>query len=247
MANVQLGKRKPDLYEGNEDIYVLAKQEVGNHLKFDSFGWYCPPWDDDNMGGPHDWAMYYTRSRDSRLIDQSNHAYIKEAMKPYEEDGTAIDERHGCSMAGWHEGFAIRIYKQGKVTDAFKIWMNIEDAVSGYPLLDEEDHSNREYDATLDNIKYIASDVRDDAPEGWEGEVYRYLSDYHDNALEPRDDQGGWPDEELVQEALQHLRYLDEEEPDINSADPEEREEAEKLKRERIFRLNDHNQIKLEL
>jgi len=241
MANVQLGKRKPDLYEGNEDIYVLAKQEAGNHLKFDSFGWYCPPWDDDNMGGPHDWAMYYTRNRDSGLISQSNHAYIKKAMEPYEEDGTARDERHGSWACGWMEGFAIRIYKGGKVTNAFKIWMNMQDAMSDYPLLDEEDHSNREYEETLDNIKHIASDVRDDAPDTWAEEVYAYLSDNNEDSLYPVDGMGGWPKDEVVQEALKNLCYLDIEDADMTE------EEREQFERERRIKLNDHNQIKLNL
>ena len=229
-------------YEGNEDIKVLAKQEAGNHLKFGSFVWHSPPWDDEGMGDEHDWSMYYTRNRDSALLEQSNHAYIKKAMEPYEEDGTAIDERHGCWAYGWREGFAIRVFKQGEVTDAFKVWMNMQDAMSNYPLLDEEDHSNRELEATLDNIKnYIAEDVKDDAPEGWECDVYHYLSDHHPDSLESTDDQGGWPKGELVQEALKNLYYLDIEDDDMT------KEEREQYERERRIKMNDHLQIKLTL
>jgi hypothetical protein len=193
------------------------------------------------MGDEHDWSMYYTRNRDSALLEQSNHAYIKKAMEPYEEDGTVIDERHGCWAYGWREGFAIRVFKQGEVTDAFKVWMNMQDAMSNYPLLDEEDHTNREYEATIENIKEIASDVKDDAPDHWAEDVYGYLSYNEPNSLESTDDQGGWPKEELVQEALKNLCYLDIEDDDMT------KEEREQYERERRIKMNDHLQIKLTL
>ena len=196
-------------YEGNEDIKVLARQEAGNHLEFSNFAWHYPPWNVEGMGDEHEWAMYYTKNRDSTLLAQSNHAYIQKAMEPYEDDGTAKEESHGCWAYGWREGFAIRVFKQGEVTDAFKVWMNMQDAMNNYPVLDEEDYSERELEATLDNIKnYIAEDVKDDAPEGWECDVYQYLSDHHQDSLESTDDQGGWPHGELVQEALKHHGYL---------------------------------------
>lgn len=226
-------------YEGNEDIELMAKADGGSHLRFESFAWHSPPWDDEGMGGPNDWAMFYTRNRDSTLIDQSNHAYIKKAMEPYEEDGTARDERHGSWACGWVEGFAIRVLKDGKATDAYKVYSNIQDALSAYPLLDEEDHSNREYEATIENIKEIATDVRDDAPDHWAEEVYGYLSDNGEDSLYSVDDQGGWPKDELVQEALRNLCYLDIDDDDVTE------EEREQYERERRIKLNDHLQIKL--
>ena len=226
-------------YEGNEDIELMAKADGGNHLKFGSFAWHSPPWNVEGMGDEHDWAMYYTRNRDSTLLEQSNHAYIQKAMEPYEEDGTAREESHGCWAYGWREGFAIRVLKDGKATDAFKVWMNIQDALSDYPLLDEEDHSNREYEATIHNIKEIASDVRDDAPDHWAEEVYIYLSDKGEDSLYSVDDQGGWPKDELVQEALRNLCYLDIDDDDMTE------EERELFERERRIKLNDHLQIKL--
>jgi hypothetical protein len=241
VASPQTRNAMAKKYEGNEDIELMAKADGGNHLKFGSFVWHYPPWDDEGMGGPNDWAMFYTRNRDSTLIDQSNHAYIKKAMEPYEEDGTAIDERHTCSFFGWHEGFAIRVLKDGKATDAYKVWSNIQDALSDYPLLDDEDYSNREYEATIENIKDIATDVRDDAPDHWAEEVYGYLSDNGEDSLYSVDDQGGWPKDELVQEALRNLCYLDIDDDDDDMTE----EEREQYERERRIKLNDHLQIKL--
>jgi hypothetical protein len=44
-------------------------------------------------------------------------------------------------------------------------------------------------------------------PEGWESEIYSWLSDNDPNQLENRDDQGGWPDEEALRTAFKALGY----------------------------------------
>ena len=78
-----------------------------------------------------------------------------------------------------------------------------------YPVLDEEDYSNRELEATLDNLTDAAWRLKDEyeLPEGWEGEVYGWLSDNNCGAIENRDDQGGYPSEEELQEAFDALGY----------------------------------------
>ena len=48
-------------------------------------------------------------------------------------------------------------------------------------------------------------------PEGWDSEVYSWLSDNDPNQLENRDDQGGWPDEESLRVAFTALGYKEQE------------------------------------
>src|SRR5271166_3801136 len=76
--------------------------------------------------------------------------------------------------------------------------------MDGYPVLNEEDYSNREYEATLENISDAAWRVKHEytLPEGWESDVYSWLSDNRQSAVENRDDQGGYPEEDDLQAAF---------------------------------------------
>jgi hypothetical protein len=44
-------------------------------------------------------------------------------------------------------------------------------------------------------------------PEGWEGDVYSWLSEHRWTAVENVDDQGGWPDEDDLEAAFDALDY----------------------------------------
>jgi hypothetical protein len=46
-----------------------------------------------------------------------------------------------------------------------------------------------------------------DLPDGWEGEVYNWLSDNEPRAIENRDDQGGYPSEKELRAAFDGLSY----------------------------------------
>jgi len=78
-----------------------------------------------------------------------------------------------------------------------------------YPVLDDEDYSRREYEATLENLPDAAWKLKNqyDLPEGWEGEVYGWLSENDSGAVENRDDQGGYPSEDQLRAAFEALGY----------------------------------------
>ena len=46
-----------------------------------------------------------------------------------------------------------------------------------------------------------------DLPEGWEGDVYSWLSDNRPGSVENRDDQGGYPEEGDLRAAFDALGY----------------------------------------
>lgn len=88
-------------------------------------------------------------------------------------------------------------------------------AVSDYPVLDEHDYSEREHEASLSNLEDIISSVwnRLDCSDDYQsppnaGEVWRWLWDNEQSALESRDDRGAYPSEESVERALEALGYL---------------------------------------
>ena len=86
---------------------------------------------------------------------------------------------------------------------------DLMEQLDGYPILDEEDYSERELDATLENITDAAWRVKHEytLPDGWEGDVYSWLSDNRQSAVENRDDQGGYPEEDDLRAAFAALGY----------------------------------------
>lgn len=152
------------------------------------------------------------RHRDSTLLTQSNADAI---VKMLEEKPEFADqwEITGCGhwAVGWVDHLSFRaIDEHGNPTEVFRFIASIFDALEDYPVLDECDYSEREYNATIENIEEIGkSFVSDDAPESWVGDVYGWLSDNNCNALESSDDQGGYPSDDDMKECLGALGYLD--------------------------------------
>jgi hypothetical protein len=77
-----------------------------------------------------------------------------------------------------------------------------------HPVLDEQDYSEREYEATLENYRSEMWAFKE-LPQGWEAEVFSWFSDNgQDRFIENRDDQGGWAAKEAITKALQDLGLL---------------------------------------
>ena len=192
------------------DHAELAKKAAGNWQKFQSFSWWEKPAQD-----PERWAVLYTRNRDSTLIDVSNHQAIAKALDRFDEgeNPTVFWQDHSHWACGWVTAAVIRVYHpNGRITKAFKTWCDLQARLEDYPILDETDYSEREYDAALAAIREQGRGiVIDDPPEGWPGQVYEWLSEHDDNELENRDDQGAYPSKESVREALAELGLLDDE------------------------------------
>ena len=76
-------------------------------------------------------------------------------------------------------------------------------------MLDESDYSEREYEATLENIADAAWRLKHeyDLPDGWESAVFSWCWEHNQRAVENRDDQGGWPSENDLKEAFEALGY----------------------------------------
>lgn len=205
----------------------LAKEAAGNWRKFGSFAWHDKPED------PQDWCIVYTHNRDSRLLEESNADMIAKELEPFMEgdDPDVIAEHHGHWACGWVDGYAIRVYRYThipgdgfadggcaytmeecrEITPAFKRWCELQEALSDYPVLDEEDYSRREYDATLENISSEGGClVPANGPEDWVSQVFSWLWDNNQRAVENRDDQGGYPSREEIKEALLDLGLIPE-------------------------------------
>jgi hypothetical protein len=192
---------------GEMTLEDAAKEAAGNWRKFDSFCWFR----EDEIDDRDSWAIIYTHNRDSGLLDQSNADQIAQAMEPFTEgdDPDVVMESHSHWAVGHVDGFSIRVYRDGEITDAFRTYHELSERLADYPILDEEDYSRREYEATLENIADAAWRVKHEfnLPDAWEGDAYSWLSDHRPSSVENRDDQGGCPEEDDLREAFDALGY----------------------------------------
>jgi hypothetical protein len=184
-----------------------AMQAAGNWRRFTCFVWFR----DDDVTSPEEWAIIYTHNRDSRLLDLSNARAIAKIMRPF-ADGDhpdVVTESHSHWAVGHVDGFSIRVYRGGEITDAFRAYHAIAERLADYPILDEEDYGRREHEATLENIADAAWRAKDeyDLPEGWEYEVFSWFDEHRQRAVENRDDQGGYPEESDLRDAFEAMGY----------------------------------------
>lgn len=191
----------------SDALIEAAKRAAGNWRKFESFGWSRA----NELDDADNWTIVYTYHRDSGLLDQSNAAAIEKALAPFldGDEPDAIEEHHRHWACGWIDGFAIRVFRNARVTKAFRTYMEIRDRLDDYPVLDEEDYCQREYEATLENFDSAVSGIRHeyDLPEGWKEEVFSWFWQNDQRAVENRDDFGGYPSEEQLEAAFSTLGY----------------------------------------
>lgn len=190
---------------GELDLDEAAKSAAGNWKQFDSFVWFRA----DDLDDAETWAVIYTHHRDSGLLDQSNAAAIEKEMAPFAEgdDPDVVFESHNHWAVGHIDGFSVRVYRDHQITDAFRRYHALAEAMAIYPILDEEDYSRREYEATIENIGDAAWQLRHDydLPDDWQYEVYGWLSENEPSEIENVDDQGGYPSVEALQQAFDAL------------------------------------------
>ncbi len=151
-------------------------------------------------------------TRDSRLVDESNASAIKktlEAIPEIKEDWDILSANHWA--CGWVEHLTFRVLDpDGSPSRVFREIKALFDAIESYPILDESDYSDREYQATVENIENNGrSFIKENPPEGWASQVFSWFWDNDQSAVESTDDQGGYPSDKQLKEALGALGLLD--------------------------------------
>lgn len=187
-------------------IKDAAREVAGNWKQFGSFAWFDKPDDADN------WAICYTSNRDSGLLEQCNEKCILEALDQYMEgdDPDVVEERHTHWAVGYVDGFRVRVYREGEISEAFRAYYALCQRMADYPVLDEEAYSEAGYNATIENIQQAYRSLPDewDLPNGWECEVYSWFAGNDCSAIESDcTDQGGYPTDEQLTEAFEALGY----------------------------------------
>lgn len=154
-------------------------------------------WAAAGMQRPQDYAYYgdldlyntwgnchLMRTRDSIPLEESNAATIEKWIKEAGLEDSFRVENENHWAVGWIDMLRIRL-----VTDAGEInlpalnfWDNILERLSDYPVLDEEDLSQREWDDTLSTLEncYRLDIVWQwpdlDLPEGWAEDLLHHMN-----------------------------------------------------------------------
>jgi hypothetical protein len=175
--------------------------------------WTCFVWDREReIDDVENWSIIYTHNRDSGLLAQSNAAAIADVLRPFSEtkNPDVVFESHAHWAVGHVDGFSIRVYRDGEITEAFHIYHGLMEQLDSYPVLDEADYSSREYDAALENIEDAAWRFKStyDLHDGWEAEVYEWLSAHRPGAVENKDDRGAYPSECDLLDAFNGLGFV---------------------------------------
>jgi hypothetical protein len=190
------------------DLEEAARQMAGNWQEFDSFAWSRGY----RLEDAEQWMIGYTSHRDSGLLDQSNAKAITERLAPFsvDDDPDLVFERHCHFAVGHIDGLSIRVYRaDGSITAAFREFCRIQERLDDYPILDAQDYEQREYEATLANYRIEMWQMKDQLPQGWEGEVYSWFGDHgQDRYTENHDDRGGYAPREAILAALHDLGLL---------------------------------------
>ena len=133
-------------------------------------------------------------------------------MAPFTDgnDPLVVMESHHHWAVGHVDGFSVRVFDgDGEITEAFRKYHELSEAICDYPILNEQDYGERELEATLENIEDAAWRLKNEftLPEGWVWSVYDWLSENRSGEVENRDDQGGYPSEEAMREAFEALGF----------------------------------------
>jgi hypothetical protein len=140
--------------------------------------------------------------------DVSNHKELWRSLNEHSED--ILD-------AGRYDKL-VRVFEpDGSLTGAGQALDGIATSLANYPVLNDDEVNSAEYEETLSSIDYEGRNlVKDDAPEDWQSQVFSWLWENNQRALDNSTSEGGsYVDGDDVQEALIALGLLQEDEEEV--------------------------------
>ncbi len=131
-------------------------QEVLNFLNRNHLMTRMPKWDGSNYIGKRydDYYILVGHSRDSEIRDESNYQSIKRCLENKNIHFIEICSNHWA--VGWVEYIGIQEEDYEAIEEANEILERLED----YPIFDEEDYSQREYEETIKFEEMIKEDLK---------------------------------------------------------------------------------------
>jgi len=174
------------MYEPNAEMITLCEKPDD---------WYCPREYKVESGEWERWGYTYSKNRDSDILTVSNYETIKDDMlERFPDDVMVIPSSHW--LCGWIDQLWIRHYNDNGPTKAHYAIMEWKAKLDSYPVSDESDFCQREYD---NQIEYLTA--HQSLTESQAKSVYGWLS-Y--NGIEWYDD-NTWVEDKYVDKAKDAL------------------------------------------
>jgi len=141
------------------------------------------------------------RTRDSDVLEESNFQSALDTLGG--ESETVQVHRFGHWGPGWYELILIDPNDAKAVAAA----EDIEAALADYPILDEDDHSRREYELQLEGIQSECGRyVKDNAADDWPSRVFSWFWDNEQSCL---DHEGFTATEDKIKRCLRALKLCE--------------------------------------
>ena len=154
----------------------------------------------------YEWFVGPCKTRDSTLLAQCNFDSILKEL------GGEGDNVEILGFGHWACGHYDLILVRPDTEQAIQL-KHIVEALEDYPVFDESAYSELELDATVENIaEELPSDLLTDKDKTTIAkEVWDWFEQNDPEQLENRDDQGGYPDTDLIEKACKELGYYSKE------------------------------------
>lgn len=130
-----------------DSITSVAAENVGNWRKFAN----CIQWDEKDPKTQY--LVYFDTGNQADHLEDSNRMVIERELRETDPDNVEfIKDSHWA--VGWLNGAIITaIDENGEETAAWLKLIELAGALSDYPILDENDFSEREYNQLMDDIQ----------------------------------------------------------------------------------------------
>jgi len=153
------------------------------------------------------WAVGWVEGfaiRVFQLVDECPHCKAK-------PDKSDDDEEHLSYGFIYSEGkyicYSCQADIQAETTPAFNTWCEFALSLEDYPLLDETDYSQREFDDTLEQIAFVVPELIENLPSNYLRKIYSWLWENDQLELEVCDGRGACPSESAVAKACETLGF----------------------------------------
>lgn len=207
-----IGISSPEEVKRHLDTIVIDTEKVLERPR--NFGWFG----DDRMF--RTWTLGpVIEHRDSGILDRSNaRVLLRELRRAVDAGVIETDSWEVVSCNHWAVGYVEHLtYRvlddEGNATRVSK-WI---DSWFGYlreqyPVADESDYSELETEETAKNVRQAAElharRLEVDLPgEEWLGSLLDWIQENHESDLENTSDQGGYPSEDVLDEAFEALGW----------------------------------------
>lgn len=185
------------------EVEAYAKEIAGNWKRERDFSWFGQP----DVDFIDDVGLITVLNRDSDLIQRSNYCIIKGKVEDHVgalEDGQDIEIHTFNHWAvGWVESFAVRVYRYGVITEAFKKMFELMKEIKEERYLCYDTYREMLNGELVRYIHSLAHRYNQNDP-NFGANIHEHLVEKYDDYFE-KAEEGYFPTDEQILEAYNYI------------------------------------------